>query len=130
MLFRTFDPYYDDIQHKVIDRNECFICYQFFTNENIVPLQLNDQTFYTKKCNCNGIIHKECLDRWFSSNNNCPVCRNRIIKNNVMETNKAVSYEYILYKYNFLVKDIILIALLLYFTGKVYQCLIVKGNNV
>jgi hypothetical protein len=120
MLFRTFDPYYDDIQNKVIDKTECFICYQFIINEKIVPLQLNDQIFYTKICNCNGSIHKECLDRWFNSNYNCPVCRNRIIKKKCNESNK-VSYECILYTYIFLTKDVILLLMSFYIIRKIFE---------
>jgi len=82
MLFRTFDPYYDDIMHdKIFELKECFICYDSILNNDTHTLQLNRQQFYLKKCQCNGSIHKICLDRWVDINKNCPICRTIIKKN-------------------------------------------------
>jgi len=125
MLFRTLDPYYD-MQNKQFPEkthDECFICYQIMIEDNIVPLQLNEQNFYTKMCNCIGSIHKECLERWIHSNNNCPVCRNRMTKK-VIIRNKVTLYEYI-----FLINYLIL-PLIIFFTIRKILIVSLKQNNL
>ena len=126
MLFRTLEPYYD-MQNKQFSEkihDECFICYQIMIDNNILPLQLNEQNFYTKMCNCIGSIHKECLERWVHSNNNCPVCRNRMTKK-VIVTNKERLYEYI-----FLIKFLILPLFIIFFTIRKILIVILQENNL
>ncbi len=50
---------------------ECFICL-YKSNE---LLNLNSQNTYRKCCKCSGTIHKECLEKWYETNNKCPICR-------------------------------------------------------
>jgi hypothetical protein len=125
MLFRTLEPYYDIQNKQITDKthDECFICYQIMIDNNIVPLQLNEQNFYTKICNCSGSIHKECLERWVHSNNNCPVCRNRMTKK-VIIRNKVSLYECI-----FLTSYLIL-PLMIFFIIRKILIVSLKQNNL
>jgi hypothetical protein len=124
MLFRTLEPYYDMQNKQFIEKthDECFICYQFMINDNI-PLQLNEQNFYTQICNCNGSIHKECLDRWVHSNNNCPVCRNRMTKK-VIIRNKVTLYECIF------ITSYIILPLIIFFIIRKILIVSLKQNNL
>ena len=88
MLFRTVDHYFtqDDILLLYEEDNEepdCFICYELL-NENEQLIKLNNNAYYFKKCNCEGFIHKKCLDKWFNSKKSCPVCRFLIDKKIVL----------------------------------------------
>lgn len=80
MLFRTFEHYYNDDILINDEINECFICYEVLDKSNIL-IKLNNKINYIKACNCEGCIHIKCLDKWYESNNSCPVCRAVIIKN-------------------------------------------------
>jgi len=127
MLFRTLEPYYD-MQNKQFSEkthDECFICYQIMIDDNIVPLQLNEQHFYTKMCNCIGSIHKECLERWVHSNNNCPVCRNRMTKKDIIITNTVTLYECI-----FLTSYLILPLTIFFIIRKILVVIILQENNL
>ena len=31
------------------------------------------------KLKCNHFYHKECIEKWFTKNNSCPVCRKEIL---------------------------------------------------
>lgn len=88
MLFRICDYYdYCDYNHNTFTdediKKECFICYEVNSD---YPFQLNTQTLYNKRCNCQGYIHKKCLDMWYESKHSCPICRNNISKNISIKT--------------------------------------------
>jgi len=53
---------------------ECFICLHDVDND-LFTVQLHNQTFYTTKCDCNGLVHTGCLEKWICINNSCPICR-------------------------------------------------------
>jgi hypothetical protein len=103
MIFITFDPYNDyqftynynskdsssnllikktddSIESSKFIENECFICME--DTKNIKLIKLNKQLFYWKNCQCDGDLHKECLEKWATLYNNCPICRINMIKNN------------------------------------------------
>jgi hypothetical protein len=142
MLFITFDPYNDyqfsynynsgdsssNLFNKKTDETiesdlsieiECFICMEEI--ENIKIIQLNKQLFYLKSCLCKGFIHKECLENWATIYNNCPICRNDMIKNDnlfikFINLNNYMILIYFFCKKNYLkIKKIILISIILYF---------------
>jgi hypothetical protein len=81
MLFRTFEPYDDDLQntklHLQNEKTICFICYE----TEIEAKQLNLLKDYVKKCNCNGWVHNNCLNKWYEKCNKCPICRTTVYKN-------------------------------------------------
>ena len=128
MLFRTFEPYYDNNivnNKKTIDNEECFICFQFLIDNEVKPIQLQEQLCYTKKCNCNGWVHKICLDRWVDNTSSCPICRNKIIKHNYnnFQIHIIKIYNHInqhFYKLN----DFILFIFFLYFVKEFYTFII------
>jgi hypothetical protein len=80
MLFRVTE-HYDDLIHEIDNENTeyCFICHEIDSENEIKPLNLKTQNFYIKRCECNGLIHKNCLDIWCSINKNCPICRSESI---------------------------------------------------
>lgn len=109
-MLRTFDHYYDNDQkvntqliEKKEEEEECFICYEIKLEDKIKPIKLKMQMLYLKNCECDGTIHKKCLDIWFNLNKNCPICRNLITKNDCvlikfMNCHKIFILSYIFYK--------------------------------
>jgi hypothetical protein len=88
MYFRVIDHYQDEEDNDIIYNNdnninliECFVCYEIKNNNECKPIKLRNQLYYTKKCCCDGFIHKQCLDKWFNKNKSCPICRNNIYIN-------------------------------------------------
>lgn len=86
MLFRVCEHYNDDevLCNKYIEIDECFVCYEITTNLESQPTSLRLQTKYYKKCNCNGWIHKNCLDIWYNKEKKCPICRNIMTEKNII----------------------------------------------
>ena len=59
--------------------DECIVC---FTKVKC------DYTPYIfdKKCECEYIIHDDCLKEWLSTSPTCPICRNILLKKPTPET--------------------------------------------
>lgn len=55
---------------------ECTICCQEIKNENPI-LQL--------ECACNYFYHTECIEQWFNTALNCPLCRAIVKRENLKE---------------------------------------------
>lgn len=58
-----------EIYEKINDvaiNEDCVVCLESFSD---VVVRLN----------CNHLYHKKCIDKWFTLNNNCPVCRKVLI---------------------------------------------------
>ena len=68
----------DSNNNNYINENECLICLEVKNNNNEKPIKLNDLACCEKQCECNGWIHKTCLDSWFIIKFTCPICRNSI----------------------------------------------------
>lgn len=122
MLFRTFEPYYNDDIELYNETNFCFICYEFLY-ENEKPFKLNSKIYYLKNCMCEGFIHKKCIETWYNINKSCPICRNPIFKNE--------KFLIILYFYSFFylknvikIKKILLFLCFLYFNLEIYLLLL------
>jgi hypothetical protein len=82
MIYRIVEHYDEDIVvYENTKMEDCFICYEFIIENNIKPINLKKQCYYLKLCDCNGWIHKKCLDTWCLTNNKCPICRTYMIKN-------------------------------------------------
>jgi hypothetical protein len=124
MLFRTFDPYNDDL---VINYETCvcFICYELLC-ENMKPIKLNSKIYYLKNCNCEGFIHKECFDKWYNINNSCPICRTAVVKNSniiskILATNSYFVIFYFFYLKNLIkIKRYFFILFFIYLTSEFY----------
>jgi hypothetical protein len=69
-----------EYEKQIIEKNECFICFEIIIEDELEPIQLKNQKLYIKNCNCNGYVHKMCLDKWYNTNNKCPICRENINK--------------------------------------------------
>jgi hypothetical protein len=85
MLFKLVDHY--DFELDVIyetNKNihnqeiECFVCLETSFEDELHPIKLNTSIFYIRDCNCNGYIHKKCLDIWYNTNKKCPICRKHL----------------------------------------------------
>ena len=58
-----------------IDENFCFICYELKIKREKKPKKLKNQKIYIKTCECDGLIHNECLKKWYLTSQRCPICR-------------------------------------------------------
>ena len=75
MLFRVTDHYDDLPKHDPPEPNECLICLEINTHDNLMPIDLKTQQIYLKKCDCGGWIHLRCLCEWQEISKSCPICR-------------------------------------------------------
>ena len=79
MYFFTISSYDDEIT-EITDNEKCLICWETATNCNKL-IKMNSlhlfSSFY-KSCDCNCIIHSECLLEWVNKQMSCPICRNEI----------------------------------------------------
>ena len=75
MLFRVMDHYEDFQKDKPPEPNECLICLEIKTYDNLTPIDLKTQQIYLKKCDCGGWVHISCLCEWHEISNSCPICR-------------------------------------------------------
>jgi hypothetical protein len=62
-------------KEKKINYDFCFVCYEIKIPNEKKPLSLKTQKYYIKRCTCDGLIHKYCLDIWYSTTKICPICR-------------------------------------------------------
>jgi hypothetical protein len=79
MYFRLIDHYPDYSENVMEDDptelNECLICLEIITHDNLRPIDLKTQNVFLKKCDCGGWVHLCCLYKWYEINNSCPICR-------------------------------------------------------
>ena len=93
MIFRVMEHYdYENYDYENYEHNdpnekntsneisECFICYEVALRDELQTIRLNNQTDFIKLCDCNGWIHKKCLNDWFEQAHTCPICRKNIQK--------------------------------------------------
>jgi hypothetical protein len=138
MFFRIVDHYNDDefknnsnIFENKKNEDICFICYEIKSENENKPLKLNSQEYYIKRCNCDGWIHKKCLDKWYDKSKQCPICRIYMcLKNNNINNNKNgfVIYFIILKKNTARKLHLASMIFLLYFTCEFYISIINKKN--
>lgn len=81
MNYRVIEHYHDTSCQREND-NECFICFEYKTVNDIRPINLQKQRLYLNNCICKGSVHNECLKTWFEINKTCPICRIKVIENN------------------------------------------------
>lgn len=75
MLFRVIDHYEDLSEYEPPEPNECLICLEINTYDNLIPINLKTQQLYLKQCDCGGWVHLHCLYEWHTISNSCPICR-------------------------------------------------------
>ena len=54
---------------------ECSICFEDIKNEREV-------------LNCNHVFHEKCIEKWFSINHHCPLCRRSKFNKSMVEYEK------------------------------------------
>ena len=89
MIFRVYEPYddIDTITNSYNKPEECFICYELKSDLDSCTISLKSQINYDKSCECDGWIHKQCLDIWYNKQKKCPICRVIIYeRKNVIDT--------------------------------------------
>lgn len=80
ILCEHYDNYsVNNVKNNEYSEEECFICYDVKTLEEMKPNKLNNQSIYTKICNCNVNVHYTCLEKWVILNKNCPICRTKVV---------------------------------------------------
>jgi hypothetical protein len=85
MIFLTWNAYFSEINDLPLEtKEECFICLES-ENETIIKLSEISIFGYEKKCDCNGSIHNKCLAKWYVQQQKCPICRQQMIKNILIE---------------------------------------------
>ena len=69
---------------------ECIICLQqIISNQDI---WINNNTF---DCDCYGLYHIECMDKWLSKRPICPICRKfKIFTSEEIRNNTILYYLY------------------------------------
>ena len=99
MLFIVHDHYeFDDNEiNTIIVEKECFICLELVNINEIKVNKLNNKDIFIKDCLCDGVVHKECLQKWIYKNKSCPICRKGIIEKNnasilLINYNYVISY--------------------------------------
>jgi hypothetical protein len=86
------------------DHNSCIICWTTDTHKNRLQY-LKDFNEYVISCDCNVLIHHDCLKKWIQNTNSCPICRKKISENLIINNNNnnnnnfTIMYYYICYKY-------------------------------
>jgi hypothetical protein len=79
MYFSTISSYDDEIT-EIADDEKCLICWETASNcNNLIKMNsLHLFSSFYKSCNCNCIIHSDCLLEWVNKQQSCPICRNEI----------------------------------------------------
>ena len=79
MYFSTISSYDDEIT-EIIGDEKCLICWETATNcNNLIKMNsLHLFSSFYKSCDCNSIIHSDCLLEWVNKQQSCPICRNEI----------------------------------------------------
>jgi hypothetical protein len=132
MIFRTFEPYCND-EIIIYENKMCFICYEIETEKGEQIINLNSQKLYIKICNCKGLVHTKCLDKWYDKSNKCPICRVTVNKNtSYFVIFKNINYYYyivfLVYFYKNIYKFLKILSIMLFF----YYCIefyIILLNN-
>ena len=127
MLFRTFDPYYNNYEYLTHSKPVCFICYETVNEYEWEPIQLNAQLDYIKKCNCNSWIHKNCLNNWYNKSRSCPICRISVNKRenlSMIVLEKSNNYYILINRYFFRnvnkISKVLYTILFFYYVYKIY----------
>ena len=81
MFYRVFEHYDDNLCARDFD-NECFICFEYKSDNGMIPINLQIQRLYLNHCKCKGQVHNHCLKTWFDKNKTCPICRIKAIEHN------------------------------------------------
>jgi len=85
MIYRVCEHYYNDdlqiIKNDTEKPHECFVCFHTDTDDDLKPISLRYQDLYIKNCNCDGQIHKQCLELWCKQKLKCPICRIELREN-------------------------------------------------
>jgi len=84
MYFRLIDHYPDFSEDNASELNDCLICLEINTPDNLKPINLKTQQIYFKKCRCGGWVHIRCLCEWYEISNSCPICRLYMTKSKSM----------------------------------------------
>ena len=132
MLFRTFDPYYND-EVTIYKNEDCFICYENERDKKFKIIKLKLQNDYEKLCNCDGWVHIECLNKWYDRSNKCPICRIKINKKITYYVYilDELSYYYFMFCYNTLnypyrVLQFFATVMLIYYAYEYYKIIFHK----
>ena len=133
MYFRVIDHYPDFQEDEPPELNECLICLESITHDNLRPIDLKTQQIYLKNCDCGGLVHMSCLCEWYDISNTCPICRLYMKKSQSMTYIFSFNFDnfcgtsiFVLSRVSFVVWFIFAIS----FSCHIYQCyFILKHRN-
>ena len=119
---------------SVNDENICLICWSPST-KNLKLIKMNSLSHFSrfsKKCECNSLIHSDCLLEWINIKKVCPICKEKIKTNkNYYIMQRKTQLQALLYFSCYMCKYIeciILMYLLLLFFFKFW--LVLYLNNI
>lgn len=105
----SYDYTKDDI--KKLPENDhkiCVICWLPSEQNNHIK-QLKEFSYIYFFCNCNVLIHTNCLNDWFNNSPSCPICRKNItiftrdhVSNYIKSSANAFFMFFLKYSYQFL----------------------------
>jgi len=82
MIFRVCEHYDDNLPIIEKQYNDCCICFEYITDNENKPTNLQKQRLYLNNCMCDVAVHNFCLKKWFDKYKSCPICRINVIENN------------------------------------------------
>jgi hypothetical protein len=90
MYFSTFSSY-DDTTNNISNDDDydkqCLICWENQTKYNKL-IKMNTLSIfspYNKLCCCSSLVHSECLLEWMQYKQSCPICRKKLLPNNLFD---------------------------------------------
>ena len=66
------------------NNGDCIICFEC-KKQNEIAVKIKEHEDYINFCPCNICIHTSCLEIWYNENDTCPICHEKIYKNNWYE---------------------------------------------
>ncbi len=70
MYFCLCEHYNDDDDNNE-DLNKCFIC---LNDQKMKSLKYLGLKLYDKSCDCDSLVHQNCLAKWQLLRKSCPIC--------------------------------------------------------
>ena len=87
------------------DQKSCIICWTTDDYKNRLQY-LKEFNEYIIICDCNVLIHHNCLKQWIQHTKSCPICRKKITENIILPINNTsnndfsmILFYFICYKY-------------------------------
>jgi len=96
------DKNIQDLNDDEEDINICIICWLPNIKNNSIK-NLKNFPYILSTCNCNPLLHNDCLKNWITKSSSCPICRKNMTISNfrLFLSNTNVIFFYIFF-FNYL----------------------------